>query len=74
MAKVRVAHAAEHHQEVPAVEWVVVHNRGFKPIVNCMLFLDGVWEVVLPVSIKYIDLNTFVVKWAQARTGKLRYS
>lgn len=57
-----------HSQTVAAATWTVVHNRGTKPEVVTEMDLFPNERVYGDVS--YPDLNTAIIEWPTAVTGK----
>jgi hypothetical protein len=58
-----------HTQDVPATEWVIVHNLNLYPIVDCYVTDNGVNQKILPSAITFINLNTCMVTFTVATAG-----
>lgn len=57
-----------HVQSTPAATWTITHNLGTKPAVVLELASDP--DALVFTDLTYPDLNTVVVEWPTAESGK----
>lgn len=58
----------EYIQSAAAATWTWVHNLGTRPAVT--LFLSGAPSELVYTDVSYPDLNTVVIEWPSAESGK----
>lgn len=58
-----------HTQEVAATIWEVEHNSPVVPQVAVAIEINGVFETILPRSIKH-EANKVLIEFSKPRTGK----
>lgn len=62
----------QHTQDTASDVWTVNHNLNNYPIVDVMVYENGVMQKIIPLAVKIIDMNNCEIHFSTQRTGQAR--
>lgn len=64
----------QYQQTTPTTTWEIYHAFGEKPLVDILVYDNGVFKKAFPLSMIHVDNNNIRITWSSPRTGLVSFA